>query len=244
MPYRTLNAANIEATIEKLHKRIVERFPDRGIVRLCAELLTIAREDRERVSWVVRPNLLVRTGVGVAILLGASGVIWTLLNLGPLRVSTDAVDLVQGVEAILNIVALAGAAIWFLLNLESNMRRDRVLADLHELRSIAHVVDMHQLTKDPTQLLKEYTSTASSDVHHMSELELLRYLDYCSEMLSLTGKLAALYMQDMRDPVIIETVTEIEDLTTSLSRKIWQKIMILQQSSRDEAHHAASVHGR
>lgn len=50
MPYRTLNAANIEATIEKLHKRIVERFPDRGIVRLCAELLTIAREDRERLS--------------------------------------------------------------------------------------------------------------------------------------------------------------------------------------------------
>jgi hypothetical protein len=54
-------------------------------------------------------------------------------------------------------------------------------------------------------------------------------------MLSLTGKLAALYMQDMRDPVIIETVTEIEDLTTSLSRKIWQKIMILQQASRDPA---------
>jgi hypothetical protein len=175
------------------------------------------------------------TGVGVAIVLGAGGVIWSLFNLGPLRVSTDAVVLVQGVEAILNIVALAGAAIWFLLNLESNMRRDRVLADLHELRSIAHVVDMHQLTKDPTQLLKGYTSTASSDVHHMSELELLRYLDYCSEMLSLTGKLAALYMQDMRDPVIIETVTEIEDLTTSLSRKIWQKIMILQQASRDPA---------
>lgn len=123
------------------------------------------------------------------------------------------------------------------------MRRDRVLADLHELRSIAHVVDMHQLTKDPTQLLKAYTSTASSEVHHMSELELLRYLDYCSEMLSLTGKLAALYMQDMRDPVIIETVTEIEDLTTSLSRKIWQKIVILQQSSRDMGQHAASVHG-
>ena len=66
----------------------------------------------------------------------------------------------------------------------------------------------------------------------MTEFELIRYLDYCSEMLSLTGKLAALYMQDMRDPVIIEAVNEIEDLTTSLSRKIWQKIMILQQPSR------------
>jgi hypothetical protein len=51
-------------------------------------------------------------------------------------------------------------------------------------------------------------------------------------MLALTGKLAALYMQDMRDPVIIDTVTEIEDLTTNLSRKIWQKIMIIQQSAR------------
>ena len=66
----------------------------------------------------------------------------------------------------------------------------------------------------------------------MTEFELIRYLDYCSEMLSLTGKLAALYMQDMRDPVIIESVNEIEDLTTSLSRKIWQKIMVLNQPAR------------
>jgi EmrB/QacA subfamily drug resistance transporter len=42
----------------------------------------------------------------------------------------------------------------------------------------------------------------------------------------------ALYMQDMRDPVIIESVNEIEDLTTSLSRKIWQKIMVLNQPTR------------
>ncbi len=39
MPYRTLSADNIEATIEKLHKRIAERFPNRGIVKLCGELL-------------------------------------------------------------------------------------------------------------------------------------------------------------------------------------------------------------
>jgi hypothetical protein len=230
MPYRTLNADHIEATIEKLHKRIAERFPNRGIVTLCAELLTIAREDRERLSWVVRPNLLVRTGVGVAIVFGVGGVVWTLLNLGPLRVSGDTFDLIQGVEAILNIVALAGASIWFLLNLESNMRRERVLADLHELRSIAHVVDMHQLTKDPTTMPEGNCETPSSDPHSLTEFELMRYLDYCSEMLALTGKLAALYMQDMRDPVIIETVTEIEDLTGNLSRKIWQKIMILSQT--------------
>jgi hypothetical protein len=69
----------------------------------------------------------------------------------------------------------------------------------------------------------------------MSQFELIRYLDYCTEMLSLTGKLAALYMQNMRDPVIIEAVNEIEDLTTGLSRKIWQKIMILNQKSESWA---------
>jgi hypothetical protein len=227
MPYRTLNADNIEATIERLHKRIMERFPDRGIVRLCAELLTIAREDRERLSWVVRPNLLVRTGVGVAIVLGAGGVIWTLLNLGPMRVSTDAVDLVQGVEAILNIVALAGAAIWFLLNLESNMRRDRVLADLHELRSIAHVVDMHQLTKDPTVILNAGPKTASSPERDMTRFELARYLEYCAEMLALTGKLAAVMAGESDDHVIIAGASDVENLCTDLGRKVWQKIMIL-----------------
>jgi hypothetical protein len=160
------------------------------------------------------------------------GVVMTLFSLQTLRVSNDAFDAIQGIEAVLNIVALAGAAIWFLLNLESSMRREAVLKDLHELRSIAHVVDMHQLTKDPTTMPEGVHETPSSDPHRMTEFELVRYLDYCSEMLALTGKLAALYMQDMRDPVIIDTVTEIEDLTTNLSRKIWQKIMIIQQSAR------------
>jgi hypothetical protein len=232
MPYRTLDADKIETTIEKLRKRIDERFPGRGLSTLCAELLTIAREDRQRLSWVARPNLWVRTGVAAAIVLGVLGVVMILFSLQTLRVSNDAFDAIQGIEAVLNIVALAGAAIWFLLNLESSMRREAVLKDLHELRSIAHVVDMHQLTKDPTTMPEGLHETPSSDPHQMTEFELVRYLDYCSEMLALTGKLAALYMQDMRDPVIIDTVTEIEDLTTNLSRKIWQKIMIIQQSAR------------
>jgi hypothetical protein len=62
----------------------------------------------------------------------------------------------------------------------------------------------------------------------MSVYEIMRYLDYCSEMLSLTGKVAALYAQNFRDGVVLSSViNEIENLTTGLSRKIWQKIMIL-----------------
>ena len=60
-----------------------------------------------------------------------------------------------------------------------------------------------------------------------SPYELKRYLDYCSEMLSLCGKIAAVYAQNFHDPVALNAVNEIENLATGLSHKIWQKIMIL-----------------
>ncbi|MDP3491837.1 MAG: hypothetical protein Q8R82_01895 [Hyphomonadaceae bacterium] len=232
MPYRTLNADRIEATLETLQRRIDERFPARGLSNLCKELLELARQNKKRLEKVSHPNVWLRTGAVIAISIGVVGLVWFALTLPSLNVEGEVSNILQGVDAAVNTVALSGAASWFLLNLDSRWRRRAVLRDLHELRSIAHVVDMHQLTKDPTQLHKGYNSTASSQVHDMTEFELMRYLDYCSEMLSLTGKLAALYMQNMRDPVIIDAVNEIEDLTTSLSRKIWQKIMILNQPTK------------
>jgi len=68
-----------------------------------------------------------------------------------------------------------------------------------------------------------------SEADHLTPFLLGRYLDYCSEMLSLIGKVAALYAQNTQDAVVLAAVDEIETLTTGLSRKIWQKIMILDQ---------------
>jgi hypothetical protein len=88
---------------------------------------------------------------------------------------------------------------------------------------------MHQLTKDPTVVLSGGAATSSSPVRQMSEFELSRYLDYCSEMLALIAKLAALYAARTQDETIIEAVNDLEDLTSNLGRKIWQKIMIISQ---------------
>jgi len=59
---------------------------------------------------------------------------------------------------------------------------------------------------------------------------LTRYLDYCSEMLALVSKIAALFAQNIEDPVVLAAVNDLESLTQGLSGKIWQKIMILDLS--------------
>ena len=40
---------------------------------------------------------------------------------------------------------------------------------------------------------------------------------------------AALFAQSVNDEVVIDAVNDIEELATNLSRKIWQKIMILDE---------------
>jgi hypothetical protein len=61
----------------------------------------------------------------------------------------------------------------------------------------------------------------------MTAAEMSRYLDYCSELLAITGKLAALYAQAVPDEGVASAVNDIELLGSSLSRKIWQKITLI-----------------
>ena len=86
---------------------------------------------------------------------------------------------------------------------------------------------MHQLTKHPERVAGGGPDTPSSPKRQLTPFELTRYLDYCSEMLALLSKLAALRTQNFSDPVTLEAVNDVENLTQGLARTIWQKIMIL-----------------
>ena len=69
--------------------------------------------------------------------------------------------------------------------------------------------------------------TDSSPKRTYTHYELVRYLDYCSELLSLTSKIGAIYVQDFADRVALEAVDQLSNLTNGLSRSIWQKIIIM-----------------
>ena len=225
--YRSLDSEKIVETIGTLCRRIEERFPNSGLSRVCRELLTVAGESQKRSAWIAKPQSPLRLLIVFLVTMMVAGLLAVLLNSPMPRSGFDLVGLVQVSEAGLNVTILLGAAILFLFTAEVRIKRGRALKAIHELRALAHVIDMHQLTKDPDRLMARAMETPSSPKPMLSAPELLRYLDYCSEMLSLIGKLAALYVQKFDDPVALAAVNDVEELTTGLSRKIWQKIMIL-----------------
>lgn len=223
-----LRADRVIETVDRLGQRIEERFPGAGLGQVCAELLRIAGDTQRIIPLLRRPIWPLR----VAAIAGAAGLVaaaaWSAAII--FRASTDvgnASEVLQGADAAVNVVIFLSIAIFFLVSLETRVKRRRVLRALQRLRSIVHIVDMHQLTKDPAPTIAPDMDTASSPKRMLSRFELSRYLDYCSEMLSLCSKLAALHVQYVNDPVVLDSVNDIETLAASLSNKIWQKIMIL-----------------
>jgi hypothetical protein len=225
--FRRLDAEKIVATLELLSKRIDERFPVSGLGRVCKQLLAIGHQAQARSAWIAKPIISLQIVAWVLIAIIVAGLGGTIMRLDMPSKGFEFTQFVQVLEAGLNDVVLIGAAIFFLFTLETRIKRNRALQALHELRAIAHIIDMHQLTKDPERLLSPGKETVSSPQRSLSSFELRRYLDYCAEMLSLTGKVAALYVQNFDDAVALASVNEIETLTTGLSRKIWQKLMII-----------------
>ena len=234
--YRNLQPAQIVDTIGLLSRRIHERFPESGLYRVSVELHRLAQESVVRARKIRRPNLWLRGGVCLLVLLIAALVVVTARAV---RLNDEVFELehfVQAVDSSISSIVFIGAAIVFLFSLELRLKRARALDAVRELRSLAHIIDMHQLTKDPERVTGRGTATASSPKRTMTPFELGRYLDYCSELLSLLSKTGALYVQEFPDPVAIEAVDQVSNLATDLSRNIWQKIMILETSVGTDAH--------
>lgn len=228
--YEHLDVGAVVATAESVQARVAARFPDRqlgevaGAVRAAAARAADAGR-RTPLRKVVRlVCTLAAAAVGVGTVAALVIVVRDAVHAADGRASFDWLPVI---ESAVNDLAFAAIATFFLLTVSQRLDRHAIVAELHRLRSLAHVIDMHQLTKDPERLLSKPTPTEASVEDTMTAAELGRYLDYCSELLSLVAKTAALYSQESHDALVLDTVSEIEGLTIGLSRKIWQKIALL-----------------
>ena len=233
--FTALRSEMILATVERLENRIRERFPDSGLLKVCIEFRVLAEESNALAQRLGPPIWPVRVFAFAAAFLLVGLVLWAFAQLiNHFSLNAEGIsDLVQSTESAINELIFLGLALFFLVSLETRLKRHSALRALHRLRSIAHVVDMHQLTKDPAYVLGRIVQTSASPQRTLTRQELTRYLDYSSEMLALNAKIAALFAQNIDDPVVLNAVNDLEQLAQGLSGKIWQKIMILDLAERD-----------
>lgn len=228
MSTQILQAAKITQTIERLASRINDRFPDASLHKVCQQLQSISEQAEDRSIWIGRKIGWIRLLSLLLIVLTIVLIVVGIMSLDLETESMTAGRVIELADSASSELLLIGAVFLFLFTMERRMKRSRVLKAIHELRSIAHIIDMHQLTKDPERVIsKLYVPTEQSPRPALDKFQLRRYLEYCSEMLSLTSKVASVHVQHFDDASSLSAVNEIEQLTTGLSRKIWQKIMIL-----------------
>ena len=226
----TLHAEAVAETVRRLRDRIAERFPERDLVRVADELLGLVGRvtvDASAVRGRIRIARVVSRVLIVTIALGTVVALWLAVDGARGDAGPDGLDWLPLIETTINDLVFAAIAVFFLYTFPERLQRGDLLKLLHRLRSLAHIVDMHQLAKDPERLRPGFRPTGSSADVHLDRDQMERYLNYCSELLSLVGKTAALCAEESRDAVVLETVRSIEELTLGMSRKIWQKISVL-----------------
>jgi len=233
MPYRRLEPDKIVETLEALGNRIEDRFPAAGLGQVCLELTDVARTAQRRANALARPNRWLRAASFGIITAGLSGLAYVVSIIEFKYQAESLLGVLAGFDSLFNIVIVAGGAVFFLVTLEGRWKRERALDHLQELHAIIHVIDMHQLTKDPNAITAPAQATRHSPDRRMSPYELTRYLDYCSEMLSLAAKLAALYAHGSSDSAVVEKADSLGRITANMSLKIWQKISLVRMDAAE-----------
>lgn len=228
MSYERLEADAVLATARRLQGRISARFPERNLSGLAAQLVKVASEVEDAAARTL-PIRVLRAGglvlIATLVVLATASVVAVVVELFSGAGSTLA--WLSAAETIINDIVYVGVAVAFLWLLPAHLERRRILGELHRLRSLAHVIDMHQLTKDPERFADAYRPTPHSVEVRLSPIDMATYLDYCSELLSLVSKTAAVYAERSTDPAVLATISDIENLTSGMARKIWQKLSLL-----------------
>ncbi len=121
----TLLAEEIQKTIERLHLRMRDRFPESNLANVCRGLHEISQEAHQTVQWIAKPNHLLR--VATYALIGIAALVF-VQSLAQWHISADGInlaDFVQMIDSALDSLVLLGAGILFLVTLENRRKRNR-----------------------------------------------------------------------------------------------------------------------
>ena len=224
MRYAELRSQEIIQTSDGVLEAIAERFPGSGLSGIACEIHERAGQMDAGIAAIMRPRKTIRvlSAMLTALLVLLALVLLSLffrMILYNLHAEFRMEEFLQAIDAVISAIVLLGGGLFFVVSAERRQRRKDSLRQLHTLRALAHVIDMHQLKKDPL-------------ISRRPAERVPEYLDYCSDLLNIIGKMAAYYEAHIDDSEVREATADVEALTTSLSRKIWQKILSSQLGGR------------
>jgi len=237
--FEQLQPDKILTTVRRLHVRIRQHFPDAGLTMVAAEFTNVVEGADARIREIYAKSLWLRAVVVCFLAAIVALVVWFLLTWvedrsHSLEVAKDVGGLVQAFESFLGAAFFLSAGAVSVATLERRRIRSRVVRAIQELRAMAHIVDLHQLQKDPEQFLVEREVGDAHKHVELSVFQMARYLDYCTEILSLVGNVAVIYAQPSNDPTVHEAADDLQQLAGNLANKMWQKIMILDRIAARE----------
>ena len=172
--YFQLDDKRILETATILHQRIEERFPGSSLSKAAAEIERSVRATSGRIEELKQPYWPLRATSGTLLVLTVLSLLYGFLGAidwSSVKGSLTFADFVGLLEPSIGSSVFIGAFFVFVISIEQRWKHQRVLEAIGELRSLIHVVDMHQLTKDPERARRHGPDTPSSPVRKMTRFE-------------------------------------------------------------------------
>ena len=138
-----------------------------------------------------------------------------------------ATEKLPALQAAVGLIIVLMGAVVSLWAFERRTQRKGLLGTLHDIRALAHRIDLLQLSKPTEHYVVQGPSTDASPSQVMSDFEFSRFLIYCRALLSWLGKIAALHARRIEDPVVLSAVDDVDALTARLQQNIGQRLLLL-----------------
>jgi hypothetical protein len=212
---RTLDPEKLVKTSAQLADWIGGEFPTSHLSQVAREVATLTQQAVDRAASIRRPNFWLRAGIVALLAVAVAAVGWQVYN-HSLDQTVQFIKDTQGAGIYLL------SALVFLVTLEIRLKRRKALQAVDELRAMAHIIDMHQLAKDPVLETFRDEPTPYGDKTN-------QYLHACTALLALVSTVGQLYVENFPDAVAVRAVDDFESMATGLSNKIWNKILSMQR---------------
>lgn len=223
----------VRETATRLVDRVQSRFGDDDLTQIARQVSKVAVASEKRIGRALRVGFIIRLLTWPLVVGVSVGIAWWIRSMNLTIKVDDAGDLAQSLDSAFQLMLVLGAGAWFLLSIGTKVQRRSLLKALQELNALAQVIDLVQLDKDPDRLhFSTEQRTAKSPTLGKANTAFLlsRYLDYCSELLSVLGKVACLYRDRISDEVVLSRLGDFDRLSNQLRANIGSKMGLIAHS--------------